>query len=73
MVIRAIKAFCGHAVDVYVAIKTYMTSIEEAKKLLISDGLQETLERYGSVLPTGSYALDLMTWRDLDLYFKSVK
>jgi len=48
-----------------------MTIIEEAKKILISDGLQDVLGKYGEVLPTGSYALDLMTWRDLDLYLIS--
>lgn len=50
-----------------------MTILDEARKLLISDGLLKILETYGAVLPTGSYALDLMTWRDLDLYLISEK
>ena len=48
-----------------------MNIIEEAKDLLENRGLKRTLEKYGSILPTGSFALDLMTWRDLDLYLMS--
>lgn len=36
--------------------------------MLHERGLLETLRRYGDVVPHGSYALDLMVWRDLDIY-----
>jgi len=45
-----------------------MTIRGEASRLLHSGGLQGILERHGIVVPTGSYYLDLMAWRDLDLY-----
>jgi hypothetical protein len=38
-----------------------------ADELLRSTGLMSLLEHYGKVYPTGSYAYDLMTWRDIDL------
>ena len=41
---------------------------EEAGKLLYEKGLLAILNNYGLVHITGSYALDLMTWRDLDIY-----
>ena len=52
-------------------LKLKMGIIEEATDLLENKGLRTILEKYGTVLPTGSYALDLMTWRDLDLYLIS--
>ena len=38
-----------------------MTIFKEVKKLLDSKRLQETLEKYGTVEPTGNYSLNLMT------------
>ena len=35
---------------------------------LLRSGLSDALSRYGEVCPVGSYALGLMTWRDLDLH-----
>jgi len=40
----------------------------EATEILEVRRLRSTLEEYGRVVPHGSYALDLMVWRDLDLY-----
>ena len=40
----------------------------EADELLHSKGLLPILEEYGTVHVSGSYALRLMVWRDLDLY-----
>lgn len=40
----------------------------EADEILRKRGLHRLLAEYGEVYPTGSYALQLMTWRDLDLY-----
>ncbi len=40
----------------------------EADVLLYERGLMDVLSKYGTVVPTGSYYMDLMTWRDLDLY-----
>ena len=48
-----------------------MTIFKEVKKLLDSKRLQETLEKYGTVEATGNYSLNLMTWRDLNLYLIS--
>ncbi len=41
---------------------------EEADGLLWSRGLHALLSRYGVPRVEGSYALRLMTWRDLDIY-----
>lgn len=41
---------------------------EEADMLLREYSLFSYLEKYGKVDITGSYSLDLMVWRDLDLY-----
>ena len=42
---------------------------EEAAKLLDATGLQDLLTgSFGECAIVGSYALDLMTWRDLDIY-----
>lgn len=40
----------------------------EATKILDADGLRDILAGYGQPEVTGSYTLDLMTWRDLDNY-----
>ena len=40
----------------------------EADALLDQRGLRDLLASYGTLRPTGSYALQLMAWRDLDLY-----
>jgi hypothetical protein len=40
----------------------------EADDLLARTGLQDLLGRSGTVHLSGSYALRLMTWRDLDIY-----
>lgn len=39
----------------------------EGTELLEARGLRRLLERYGTPHPVGSYALDLMVWRDLDI------
>jgi hypothetical protein len=40
----------------------------EATAILQNGGLLSLLTAYGRVVPHGSYSLDLMVWRDLDLY-----
>jgi hypothetical protein len=35
---------------------------------ILDGGLRSLLEGFGRPVPQGSYALDLMVWRDLDLY-----
>ena len=40
----------------------------EADELLWKRGLHALLSKYGQVHLTGSYALKLMVWRDLDIY-----
>lgn len=42
----------------------------EADQLLYEKGLAEILQRYGTPNISGSYELDLMTWRDLDIYLE---
>ena len=47
------------------------TSQEEIRReadQLLASGLEETLLRHGDVHVGGSYALRLMTWRDLDIH-----
>jgi len=44
----------------------------EADDLLDGRGLRDLLGRYGRLHVTGSYALRLMAWRDLDLYLEIV-
>ena len=39
----------------------------EAERLLIHHGINETLSAYSDVFYTGSYALDLMAWPDIDI------
>lgn len=43
---------------------------EEADQLLYNKGLLKILKKYGTPQVTGSYDLDLMTWRDLDIYLE---
>lgn len=40
----------------------------EADEILHTKGLLKILEKYGQSHVTGSYELNCMTWRDLDLY-----
>lgn len=42
----------------------------EADELLYEKGLGDILERYGKPHISGSYDLNLMTWRDLDIYLE---
>ena len=43
----------------------------EADGLLGTKGLRSLLEDYGTPHVTGSYAMHLMTWRDLDIYLEA--
>lgn len=43
----------------------------EADSILHERGLLALMRAYGAPHVTGSYALDLMTWRDLDIYLES--
>ena len=43
---------------------------KEADKILNEGGLIDILNFYGTPHIQGSYALDLMTWRDLDIYLE---
>lgn len=43
----------------------------EADNLLARTGLMDLLSRFGTVHLGGSYALRLMTWRDLDIYLEA--
>ena len=43
-------------------------SIRSEADRILSSGLSATLAKYGSVHVVGSYALQLMTWRDLDIH-----
>ena len=43
----------------------------EANALLTDGGLVALLAEYGTVHLSGSYALQLMTWRDLDIYMEA--
>jgi hypothetical protein len=40
---------------------------QSAQKLLYQEGLHDLLKKHGKVLYAGSYALDLMVWKDIDL------
>jgi hypothetical protein len=44
---------------------------EEADEILYQKGLMAIVKDYGIPHITGSYALELMTWRDLDIYLES--
>ena len=43
---------------------------KEADHLLYKNGLLTILEKYGTPHISGSYYLNLMTWRDLDIYLE---
>lgn len=43
----------------------------EADSLIHRNGVGAILREYGDVYVGGSYALHLMTWRDLDIYLKA--
>ncbi len=45
--------------------------VSEANKILYDYGLLAILGKYGNPVPTGSYVLGLMTWRDLDIYIEA--
>lgn len=42
----------------------------DADLVLDRQGLRQILEQYGKVHVSGSYALELMVWRDLDIYLE---
>ena len=44
---------------------------KEADNILYERGLIRILQRFGTPHVTGSYSLNLMTWRDLDIYVES--
>jgi hypothetical protein len=44
---------------------------QEADKILYENRLLEMFSAFGKVHVSGSYALDLMTWRDLDIYLET--
>lgn len=44
---------------------------KEADALLFDKGLHDVLLSFGTPHYTGSYALQLMTWRDLDIYLET--
>jgi hypothetical protein len=44
---------------------------QEADKLQHENKLLEILSQFGRPHISGSYELDLMTWRDLDIYLQS--
>ena len=45
----------------------------EADEILFTKGLHTILSRFGTPHISGSYTLDLMTWRDLDIYLQADK
>jgi hypothetical protein len=47
------------------------TIISEADRILHDHGLLAVLGKYGNSITRGSYALGLMTWRDLDIYLET--
>jgi hypothetical protein len=44
---------------------------KEADEILYEKGLLSLLKKFGTPHITGSYALNLMTWRDLDIYLET--
>ena len=44
---------------------------QDADQLLYKNGLHDLLLQYGQPHYSGSYALHLMTWRDLDIYLEA--
>ena len=51
--------------------KLNSTMTGEGNKILYNHGLVEIISKYGIPVPTGSYVLGLMTWRDLDIYIET--
>ena len=51
--------------------KTNSALISEANAILYDYGLLEILGKYGTPIIQGSYALNLMTWRDLDIHLEN--
>lgn len=51
--------------------KLNSTLITEANEILHGYGLLQILSKYGNPIITGSYSLNLMTWRDLDIYLEA--
>ncbi len=51
--------------------KLNSTLITEANEILHEYGLLQILSKYGNPIITGSYSLNLMTWRDLDIYLEA--
>ena len=51
--------------------KLNLTLISEANQILYDYRLLQILKRYGNPIVCGSYALNLMTWRDLDIYLET--
>lgn len=45
----------------------------EADGILYEKGLMHILNRFGKPFVSGSYFLDVMTWRDLDIYLANEK
>lgn len=45
--------------------------LREANKILYDIGLLQVMGEFGDVFVTGSYYLNLMTWRDLDVYIRN--
>ncbi|MFW6281775.1 MAG: hypothetical protein ACOC1O_03145 [bacterium] len=45
-----------------------MNQIKNEAEEILQEGLYQILNKYGTPFITGSYYLDLMTWRDLDIY-----
>ena len=53
--------------------KLNLTLKTEANEILHDYGLLRILNKYGNPIITGSHALNLMTWRDLDIYLEANK
>ena len=51
--------------------KTNSALISEANAILYGYGLLEILGKYGTPIIQGSYALNLMTWRDMDIHLEN--
>ncbi|MEE8414617.1 MAG: hypothetical protein V3R96_08710 [Dehalococcoidales bacterium] len=51
--------------------KLNSTIMGEANRILYDHGLLQLLGEYGNPVVTGSYVLELMTWRDLDIYIET--
>ena len=51
--------------------KLNLALISEASTILYDYNLLEILEKYGTPNINGSYSLQLMTWRDLDIHLEN--